>query len=354
MSRRSAWALRMFVLAAGALAPGAQARMLDVRDYATPAAAITAARDGDRVYFPSPGPYAAPPGGFVISRCIEIFGDGPGRGVDGASSIVPDRNGNAFVIDSTVALQNIHLHDLLIIRTGSASGTRAALRATLPDQGTQTLSGLRLERVSFVNLAADAIRLDGGARNAILLVTISDCEVNTAGGSGVVLRRLTTATIRDGYYHDCRDFGLLAEGAGVRLLGPAFEHNQLGGTSNDYHAQVRLKLCHGFTLVGCHFEEFAAAARPSRTAITVENCWGGQVSSSVFVKNGAGVAGSRGVLILDGSRDIDVGSNAWTLVDTLVAVRGAAANPGCLVRPQAVLKADAHAAGIVQAASTSL
>src|SRR4029077_4902167 len=213
-----------------------------------------------------------------------------------------------------------------------------------PDDGSRKLAGMRVERVSFVNLASDAIRLDGGAQSGVMLVTIADCEVNTCGGSGIVLRHTTTTSIMNGYYHDCREFGLYAEASGVRLFGAAFEHDQLGGTSNDFHAQVRLKLCHGFTLVGCHFEEFADAARPARTAVTVENCWGGQVSSSVFVKNGAGVPGSRGVLILGGSRDVDVGANAWVFVDTLVAVRGAAANPGCIVRAQTPLKRDASAA----------
>ena len=335
-----------------ACATPAAAALLNVKDYPSPAAAFAAAHDGDRVYFPSPGPYPAPPGGFVISKFIEIFGDGMGRGVSGASSIVPDAEGNAFVLDSTVAVGNVYLHDLLVIRTSAARGPRAAVRATMADTGRIVLGGLRLERVSFVNLAADAIALDGGARNAILLVTISDCEVNDCKGNGITLKHASTTSIMNGYYHDCRGFGLYAEAAGVRLFGPAFEHNQLSGTSNDFQSQVRLKLCHGFTVIGCHFEEFADEARPARTAITVENCRGGQVSSSVFVKNGTGVGGSRGVLILGGSRDIDVGSNAWTLVDTLVAVRGEAANPGCQVRPQAPLKTDARAAGIVQAAPT--
>jgi hypothetical protein len=153
------------VLCMGALALPASAALLNVRDYLAPAAALAAAHDGDRVYFPSPGPYAAPPGGFLISRCIEIFGDGPGRGVDGSSSIVPDRDGNAFVLDSTARLANIHIHDLTIIRPGNAPASRAALRLTLPDDGSRKLAGLRLERVSFVNLGSDAIRLDGGAQS---------------------------------------------------------------------------------------------------------------------------------------------------------------------------------------------
>lgn len=321
----------------------------NVRDYPSPAAALAAARDGDRVYFPSPGPYPAPPGGWRIARSLEIFGDGPGNEtVAGASSIVPDSAGNAFVLDSTVALSNLHIHDLLVVRRGNAPGNRAAIRLRMPDAGTHTLSGLHLERVAFVNLAHDAIALDGGARNAVLLVSLVDCEVNTCGGSGVVLRHTTTTYLLGGYYHDCRGFGLYAEASGgLRLLGTAFEHNQLAGISNDYDAQLRLKLCHGFTVLGCHFEEFSDSARPARTAITVERCLGGQVSSTLFVKNGAGVPGSRGVFILGGSRDIDVGTNSWTLVDTLVSVRGTDENPDCDVREQEPLRTDAGAAGIV-------
>jgi len=278
-----------------------------------------------------------------------VFGDGPGRGVNHASSIVPDLDGNAFVIDSTLSVPNVHIHDLLVIRTGNSNGLRAALRTTRPDDGTSKLVGLRLERVSFVNLGGDAIRLDGGALNAVLLVTISDCEFASVGGSAIVLAHTTTTSIMNGYAHGCHDFGLYAEAASVHLFGVAFEANQLGGTSNDHHSQVRLKLCHGFAAIGCHFEAFAADARTARTALAVENCWGGEVTSCLFALKG-GVAGSRGVLILGGSRDIDVGANSWTFVDTLVAVRGAATNPGCMVRPQTPRKTDARAAGIVQSA----
>jgi len=333
-----------------ALATGARAATLNVRDYKSPAAAFAAAHDGDRIYFPSPGPYPAPAGGFLISKSLEVFGDGPGRGVNGASSIVPDREGNAFVLDSTVSVPNVHIHDLLVIRTSGVPATRAALRTTRPDGGTSKLVGLRLERVSFVSLGGDAIRLDGGAQSAVLLVTISDCEINSAGGSGIVIVHATTTSIMNGYVHGCREFGLYAEAAGVHLFGVAFEANQQGGTLNDHQPQVRLKLCHGFAAIGCHFEAFADDARPARTALAVENCWGGEVTSCLFILNGGGVPGSRGVLILGGSRDIDVGANSWTFVDTLVAVRGAAANPGCTVRAQTPLKTDARAAGIVQSA----
>src|SRR5262249_29962781 len=146
-----------------------------------------------------PGPYDAPAGGFLISRSLEIFGDGPGNGVHGASSIVPDRDGNAFVLDSTVALGNLHVHDLLIVRIGNVPGFRAAIRTRRNDAGTKKLAGLRIERVSFVNLAADAIQLDGGEQSSVLLVTLSDCEVNTCGGSGIVLRHTTTTSIMNGY-----------------------------------------------------------------------------------------------------------------------------------------------------------
>src|SRR5262249_8636362 len=158
----------------------------------------------------------------------------------------------------------------LVAGHGAGSGRRAALRLTIPDASPHALSGLRLERVTFAGLAGDAIALDGGARNAVLLVSITDCEVNTCGGNGVTLRHVTTTPILDGYYHDCRGYGLYAEASGVRLFGAAFEHNQLGPSTSDVAAQVRLKLCHGFTLIGCHFEEFAAADRPVRTALTVE------------------------------------------------------------------------------------
>ncbi len=312
------------------------AALRDVRDYPSPAAAIAAAADGDRIYFPSPGPYVAPPGGWRISKSLELFGDGPGDGtIAGASSIVPDASGNAFVLDSTVTLVNIALHDLLVVGAAGAKGRRAPVRLTQSDLGTHTLSGLRIERVEFVAVAGDAILLDGGARNAIMQVSITDCEINSAGGNGVTLRNTPVTSLRGGYIHDCRGFGLYGEAAlGVRLFGVAFEHNQLEGRSNDQDSQLRLKLCHGFTVIGGHFEEFSSVSRPARTAITIENCRGGQLSSNVFMKNAARISGSRGILIHGASQDIDVGSNSYWRVDTLVAIRSGDGTQRCSVRHQ--------------------
>jgi len=344
MNRRLAVAAVLIV--AGA-AP-ARAALINVRDYPSPAAAFAAAHPGDRVYFPSPGPYQAPTGGWKISKSLEIFGDGVGdETLTGSSGIVPDDEGSAFVLDSTKTLGNVYIHDLLVRRDSPGAGPRDAIHGVMPDGGRSVFIGIRLERMTFISLAHDAIHLDGGARNGLLLVNIADCQANSCLGSGLVLRNCTTTTVTGGYYHANMHFGIFAQNAGIKLYGAALEGNQSVGASNDYESQLRLQTCHAFLVEGCHFEEFSDDVHPAKTAISVINCWGGRISSTLFYKNGAGNRGSRGIFISGGSRNISVDANDWALIDTLVSVKPFDGNTGCKVEPQTVLSTDARAAGRV-------
>ena len=344
MTRRLLAAL--LLLAASRLP--AEAALLNVRDYPSPAAAIEAAKDGDRIYFPSPGPYLAPPGGWKISKSLEIFGDGVGNGTRTSGSALVARAGagnNVFFLDaSSQTLYNISFRDLFLVSPDTASGD--AIHAVIND-ATHKIAGLRFDAVTCRGPFANGIHIDGGAQQAILLVRIADCEANSCAGNGLDIRNCTTTYVLGGFYHGCRHFGIYAENSfGIRLIGTALEENQTAGTSSDYDAQLRLKLTHAFTVIGCHFEDFSQAGRAAKTAISVENCRGGQISTSGFGNNGQGVSGSRGIFIQGGSQNIEVGVNTWSMVDTTVSIRSSDAS-GCVVQPQNKYKTDARAAGSI-------
>ena len=340
----------ILIVAAVASPRPATAVLRNVRDYPSPAAAIAAAQDGDRIYFPSPGPYQAPPGGWKIDKCLEIFGDGIGNGSRSAGSTLiphPGADNHIFTIDpSARSLSNIYFHDLHLFGTDSSTGDgiHATIRDTL-----HTISELGIDRVTCTRRLRDGIHLDGGPKGGLLIVHIGDCVADGCDRSGIDLRHCTTTYITGGYFHGCGRFGIYSEAAwGLRLLAVALEGNQIGGSSNDYDSQLRLKLTHAFTVIGCHFEEFSDPRRPPRTAITVENCWGGQVSTCQFIRNHSGVQGSRGIFVTDSSRDIMISANLFARIDTLVSLNVGRGVRGCTIEPENVFAADAHAAGILK------
>jgi hypothetical protein len=329
------------------LPSSARAVLRNVLDYTSPAAAIAAAQDGDRIYFPSPGPYQAPANGWQITKSLEIFGDGVGNGSRTAGSTLLARTGagnHIFNIDaSSASLSHIYVHDLLLCGPDTAAGD--GIHAVITS-GSNTITGLSFDRLQFQKRLNDGLHIDGGANNAILIVRIADCIANGCDSTGLDLRRCTTTYVLGGYFQSCKHFGIYAEAAyGLRIVGAALEQNQSSGASNDYDSQLRLKLCHPFTVLGCHFEEFNNTT--SKTAISVENCRGGEIATSLFIKNTAGVTGLRGIFINGGSQNITVGSNTWTYIDTLVSIKPNDSNVGCLVSQQNPFSTDANARAIV-------
>lgn len=139
--------------------------LLNVMDFPTPQAALDAARDGDRVYFPSTRPWKAPAGGFVVRRNIEVFGDGAGAaGTTEGTTFLPQSN---LITDHVLALQpasgveleNVFMHDIKITNWTDPN-TGLPVRGGNGIHCDTTLgvkkSKLRLARMVVLNLNGDA------------------------------------------------------------------------------------------------------------------------------------------------------------------------------------------------------
>jgi hypothetical protein len=328
----------------------AAAAVLNVHDYATPQAALAAAHDGDRVYFPA-GVYLVPDSGLVVDKQIELFGDGVGRGESGTvlrpQSLSGD--GNVIVIRSrgTEPASYVTIHDLRIDRHGPpGSPSEGRGYGILLKQGPAsrgTVERLILERIVVAAMAADGIRIEGGklGADAVILSTLTDVQCVSCRGNGLVLRNGVIISVERGYFNANRLAGLFADAvAALRLDKVAFENNQNRPQVDapQYDTQLRLKLCHGFNVLGCYFENYAGTAPGARsTAIVLEDCHGGLLQGCFFSQS-TYVPGSRGVLAMGGSTAITFGTNTYDMVGTTLQLEDTESAQSHVVFPQCALR----------------
>ncbi len=170
--------------------------LLNVLDYETPLEALNDALDGDRVYFPAVKTWIAPENGWLISKSLEIFGDGPGDAQgNGGTRLVPGSpSGDVFILNPAggpPSLANLHFHDLRIsgrMPNGGKSG-RDGIRFDPVGQN-RKLSTLRLERVVIDYMAGRGINLNGtdGDKNAVVACLLSESGIDHCGEVGLYLR----------------------------------------------------------------------------------------------------------------------------------------------------------------------
>ncbi|HEY6196600.1 MAG TPA: hypothetical protein VI504_16340 [Candidatus Eisenbacteria bacterium] len=340
-----------FGFLAGALlaAAPAAASLLNVRDYATPQAAIDAAHDGDRVYFPA-GIYLIPDSGLVVEKHLELFGDGIGRGETGTilkpSSVTGD--GNVIVLRSHGAepIGYVTIRDLRIANNGPP-GTPGAGRGygILLRQGARSpgvVDRVIVERVVIAAMAADGICIEGGDQYAVILSSLTDVEVIGCRGNGLVLANGAVISVVRGYFIGNRLAGIFATAvASLRLDQVSLERNQDRPAVDDpkYDTQLRIKLCHGFNALGCYFENFAVAAPRGRTtAIVIEGCRGGVLQGCYFTQ-ASYLPASRGVLATGGASTITFGANSYDRVGTTIQIDDSAEAQSHVVFPQCAIRA---------------
>ena len=346
--RSVVWSLVALLVSAAAIP--AAAAVLNAHDFPTPQAAIDAAHDGDRIYLPA-GTYMIPDSGLVVDKPLELFGDGIGRGESG--TLLKPRaaggNGNVIVIRSRggAAPGYVTLRDLRIGPNGMP-GTPGKGRGygILLQQGAAsrgTVQRLIVERIVISAMAADGIRIEGGdmGSNAVILSTLSDVQCIECRGAGLVLRNGAVISVVRGYFNGNHRAGIDAEAvSSLRLDQVAFQNDQNRPRVEDadLDAQLRLKLCHAFNVLGCYFEEFASPSPGTRrTAVVLENCRGGVLQGCYFTQP-MYVPGSRGVLATAGSSSITFGSNSYDQVAATLELEDNEAAHSHVVFPQCAIR----------------
>ena len=321
--------------------------------YSTVEAAISAASAGDRIYIKK-GTYTAPSGGYVISKPLEIFGDGPGgavfagtpgtllRGALGSHDpvIKIDVDGNP-----DVTLRNIYIHDLQI--TQVINGGIPAPFDTLNSgvyckitSSSKNLGYFHLARLFIYGMGGDGIHLEGldGDHNP-QVVTIEDCTADFNSNNGLYLLYSNGTAIRGGDFGGNYHKGIHASQCPyitiVEAVAESNEHTGTGvSTDNFVPSQVFLEGCPGFLMSGCDIEGFTNGGTGSLVGVAV-NSLGGYIGSNAFFDNSA-LTGSTGIYIGYTSQGMTVGPNQFTHVDKMIEVANNTDVKSCFIYPQVV------------------
>ena len=334
---------------------GANADTRTVPDqYATVEAAISAASPGDRIYIKK-GTYTAPAGGYVISKSLEIFGDGPGGAVfagtpgtllEGAvGSTTPvikiDVDGNP-----DAALRNVYIHDLQITQLTSNGGIPAPFDTMNSGvyckitSSSKSLGDFHLARLFIYGMGGDGIHLEGldGDHNP-QIVSIEDCVADFNSNNGLYMLYSNATAIRGGDFGGNYHKGIHASECPyitiVEAVAESNEHSGTGVATDTFvPSQVFMEGCNGFLMSGCDIEGFTNGGTGSVVGIAV-NSLGGYIGSNSFYDNSA-LTGSTGIYVGYTSQGITVGPNQFTHVDKMIQVADDPAVKSCFIYPQVV------------------
>ncbi len=266
--------------------------LINVAKYATAEDAFTAARNGDRVYFPGMKSYPAPANGWVIEKNLEIFGDGPG--VPGASGafVLSAANDSAPVFRLEGSLHDVYIHDLQLRGTGAA-GTGSGIRVVSAAE--DALGNLRLARLAVTGFGGHGIDLSAysPATKTIAGASLLDLYVSGCGGAGILLQGVDQAYAAGCIVKACGLNGLLAVQSQILLCQCWFSGNVVSSAVTDpIEGNLKLKNCPIARVDACGFSELASGN----------------------VKTGIGIVGSAGAIVGSCSFEASSGSSASGII----------------------------------------
>src|SRR5262249_23247432 len=153
---------------------------------------------------------------------------------------------------------------------------------------------------------------------------------------GFRLKNCADSYLLGSYSGSCEKWGMfLDDVAGPRLIGCSLGNNwTTRGNNYDFEPQIYLRGCATPYVHACSIENFAQETPlTSKTAITLENCFGGEVSGCWF-SNNAPEDSSRGILLASSSRGNVIGPNLYARTHVPVEIRGGSdGNTGNVVMP---------------------
>jgi hypothetical protein len=261
--------------------------LLNVLDYQSPQAALDAADNGDRIYFPAVAPYIAPLGGWKIIKSLELFGDG--MGISNFGSILRAFDKDSPVIEVVTPARNVCLRELQLQRGGTGTGTGVGVLCRSTSSNPTTAIGLRLRGLSVNGFPSHGIHLEGlNASARISSVAIHDIDAKNCGGAGIFLKNAFDVRITDSTFAQNQLNGASATGGSVALRACTFDGNVLAttfppGTDPQLIGEVTLTACEIVDIDACRFLNVqgpALAGIVRRACVLVDTC--GQVGNCQF------------------------------------------------------------------------
>lgn len=192
--------------------------ILNASDYNSLTSALADALDGDVVYCPAiASAYVAPTGGFLISKSIELRGDGPGSSARGGGTVLTPPGANGPVISIGSGVRGASIRDLRIQGSGG-SGTSPAI-SCIQAPNAAAIEDLSLRRVHIIGMPGDGISLsaNGEAQGRIARTRIRDCVITNVGGAGIRITNALGSTIEGVYFSGCVENAIAVSGGSVGI-----------------------------------------------------------------------------------------------------------------------------------------
>jgi hypothetical protein len=275
---------------------------VNARDFENLQLAADAVPAGGRLYIP--GDMTVPSGGLVISRAIEIFGQGLGHGAGDTKSILRPFSNAANQPVIKVAKGNsyfvaLHLHDLLI--QGAAGSYLAGSDGVQIDLDTaQITRHIFIERVQVSGMGGHGFYVNGidGGASTVIGFSLTDSQVDGCRGHGLYVHGATLVNTHGCLFANNHKMGAFFDGSGASCTGDYYENNCLDGTlNNTYDGQLKC-FADVFSLRRITFEAFTTAAQLSTTRALILQTASGYVGECFFT-NGPETAtpGQRGIFV---------------------------------------------------------
>jgi hypothetical protein len=310
-------------------------------DHPSVAAAIAATPDGGRLVFPA-GDWECPDtSGWYINKTIEISGSGTVTGYETSGTRLrfhdaggARRHANSTIFRLGPLARGVYIHDLVLTSgygPAPGPGTGDAIRY----EEKAIITELTLERVKIAYAGRDGIHL--APDSFVVSATLLNVGVQRCGGDGLMARGVTALGIYSSGFSS-------NDGAGVRLtacgsgtwVGSWAASNCSALTNPYYDGQVVLENCHGFALMGGGIEDFVR--KTVRNGIVLNACSGVTLGGLSFGNpaGGTAAAGSRSVILLNGTRGCAIQPSSHNYVDIAIEVHKDGTSTGNVIFTQPV------------------
>jgi hypothetical protein len=325
-----------------ALQPAVPARAETLANkYPSVAAAIAATPEGGRLVFPA-GDWVCPDtSGWIINKTMEICGTGAVTSYEtsGTRLCFHDAGGKRRHANSTLfrlgpLARGVYMHDLVLTSgygPAPVPGTGDAIRY----DGKAIVTELTLERVKIAYAGRHGIHL--WPDSFVVSATLRNVSVLRCGGDGLRARAVTGLGLYSSGFDGNGGAGVRLTGCGTGTWVGSWAESNCGALTNSfYDGQVVLENCHGFAFTGGDIEDFVRAT--VRNGIVLNACSGVTLGGLSFnnPKGGVDAAGSRSVILLNGTRGCAIQPSSHSNVDIAVEVHPDGTTTGNVIFPQPI------------------
>ncbi len=287
--------------------------MADVTVAASPTEATlrtaieTTALDGDTVYLTSPVAVTLTTGPLLITnKAIRIKGTGRNTVITGMASqhIFQVTNAGASGAD----LKRLQIEDMTLV--GNATGLDGISIVGTAGKGKYT--GVLIANVDISACRNGvAVSMPNIGADAMVYLVMDGMTITGSRARGVTIANVSMARMQSCEVNSSTQNGIFASICpNFQIVSCASETNNQGlGSGIEGDAQVLIKLCHSFTVLGLDMENLPTAAAATKTGLVISNCTGGSLSGVNVIQGGSQIyPNSIGVHLVNSARAIQIGS----------------------------------------------